>query len=154
MKLNAQYSPLVVAVMCVLLAGCAGGAGDTNLVTGAIPEGQARVSVTRPSSIVYAGAPATITVNGKKAADVWAGATSSFNVPSGSVVIAASAWSYPGEFKINLNAVPGKTYKLVVEPRSNSLLPGAALGPIGGVIDASVNENAGAFQLRVIKSGD
>lgn len=64
-----------------------------------------------------------------------------------------SAWTYPGSFSVKLNAKAGATYNLVVEPRGDSFLPGALLGPIGGAIDASVNENAGAFQLTATVTG-
>ena len=145
---------VVLAVTAALLvSACAGAPGDAEIVTGAIPAGQARVKVTRTNALMYSGAPATITVNGKKMTDVWTGATSSFHVPAGQNVIAASAWSYPGEYKVNLNAVAGQTYELVVEPRGDSVIPGSVLGPIGGMIDAAANENAGAFQLRMASAG-
>ncbi len=149
-----RSTPLSHAAMAALvsagLAGCAAGnATPAALTTAAIPTGQARITVERPMAYLYSGAPATITANGKNVASLWGGGSSSFFIPAGESTIAASAWSYPGEFKVKLNAAAGADYKLVVEPRGDSFVPGALLGPIGGAIDASVNENAGAFQMRV-----
>ena len=45
------------------------------------------------------------------------------------------------------------TYNIEEAPRSASFGPGALLGPLGGAIDASLNENAGAFQMRFVKGG-
>ncbi len=45
----------------------------------------------------------------------------------------------------------GVTTSVEVAPRSASFGPGALLGPLGGAIDASLNENAGAFQIRFVK---
>ncbi len=48
------------------------------------------------------------------------------------------------------NAAPGQKYPLEVTPRSASLCPGMLLGPIGDAIDASVNENSSAFEMRFV----
>ncbi len=90
------------------------------------------------------------TTCGPAVADIAVGSSAVIDVPAGPNVLAASAWSYPGSFSLKLNAKPGATYALNVEPRGDSFVPGALLGPIGGAIDASVNENAGAFQLTVV----
>jgi len=113
-----------------------------------IPPGNARVSITRQSTILYAAAPATITLNGNKVADIGPGGSALVDVPAGPNVLAVSAWSYPGQFSVKLNAVAGQKYALEVAPRSDSFAPGMLLGPVGGVIDASVNENAGAFEMK------
>ncbi len=138
---------LVAALAAVALAGCVSGSDPQTV--GPLAAGKARVTINRPSTIVYAAAPATITLNGQKVADIAVGSSAVIDVPAGANVLAASAWSYPGSFSIKLNAKSGANYALTVEPRGDSLLPGALLGPIGGAIDASINENAGAFQLTV-----
>jgi len=70
-------------------------------------------------------------------------------MPAGTNLLAASTWSYPGEFSVKLDAEAGKTYALEVAPRAASLAPSILLGPIGGLIDASANENAGAFEMKI-----
>jgi hypothetical protein len=99
---------------------------------------------------MYAAAPATITLNGKTVASIAAGGSAIVDVPAGQNVLAASAWSYPGQFSVKLNAAPGQKYAMEVSPRTASLAPGMLLGPLGGAIDASVNENAGAFEMRFV----
>ncbi len=131
--------------------GCAGGPTPEEtaaLAAAPIPAGKARVMIERPSAVMYAAAPATIELNGQKVASVGAGGSAIFDVPTGPNKIAASAWSYPGTWTLPLDAKAGQTYKVIVEPRGDSFLPGALLGPIGGAIDAASNENAGAFQMR------
>ena len=148
---------LVAALIFPVLSAC-GSSGPTPGETAALaaaplPAGKARVTITRVSTLLYAGAPATITLNGQKVADISSGGSAVIDVPAGESVLAASAWSYPGEFKVRLNAVAGQRYALDVAPRSASFGPGTLLGPIGGALDASVNENAGAFELKAAPQG-
>jgi hypothetical protein len=151
-QLVKRLAALMSTLLLVGLTACGGGTDlqTASLQAGPLTAGKARVAITRVSGIMYSAAPATITVNGQKVADVAAGSSVVFDVAAGQNVIAASAWSYPGNFSVKLNAKAGQTYSLAVEPRTDSMLPGALLGPIGGPIDASVNENAGAFQLTLV----
>lgn len=146
---------VVAAFAGLALVGCAGGPSleeTASLAAAPVPADKARVVVERPSAMLYAGAPATIELNGQKVASVWSGGSAAFDVPIGANKIAASAWSYPGTWTLPLNATAGQTYKLIVEPRGASFGPGL-LGPIGGAIDAASNDNAGAFQMRVASAG-
>jgi len=139
------------AVLTLTLAGCGSTGSETAaLALTPVPEGKARVTITRTSSLMYAGAPATITLNGQTVASIATGGSTIVDVPAGANILAASAWSYPGQFSVKLNAAPGQKYALEVSPRSASLGPGMLLGPIGGAIDASVNENAGAFEMKFV----
>jgi hypothetical protein len=122
---------------------------NTELASSPVPPGKARLTITRTSDLLYMGAPATIKVNGKKAADLALGASTIIDIAPGQNVISASAWSYPGTFSVKLAAKPGQRYGVEVAPRSDSFVP-AMLAPVGGIIDASINENAGAFQLRFV----
>ena len=148
---RATLGGAVIVVGAALLFGGCGTTGTetASLARTPIPADKARVTLVRPSTIIYAGVPATVTVNGKQVANLATGGQTVFDIAPGQNVIAASAWSYPGTFSIKLNAKPGATYALKVEPRTDSFVPGMLFGVIGGAIDASVNENAGAFQLSV-----
>lgn len=142
---------VIVTLLAACLAACSTTGTETASIVGTpIPAGKARITVTRPSSIVYAAAPATITVNGNTVANVGSGSSATFDVPVGANAIAASAWSYPGTYTVKLDAKAGSVYALEVKPRGDSVLTGALLGPIGGAIDASQNENAGAFELALV----
>lgn len=143
----------LVGLMTLGLAACGttSDATTASLASAPIPEGMARVKLNRVNTLLYAGAPATITLNGKTVANIGVGGTTLVDVPVGDNVIAASAWSYPGEFALNLKATPDTLYTIEVSPRAESFGPSTFLGPLGGVIDASINKNAGAFQMRFVE---
>lgn len=115
----------LVALSMTALAGCGGGSDlqTASIAAGPLTAGKARVTIRRPTTIVYAAAPAAITLNGQQVADIAVGSSAVIDVPTGAVVLAASAWSYPGSFSIKLNAKPGATYALIVEPRGDSFCP-------------------------------
>ncbi len=147
-------SPVLVMVTALLVSACGSDGKETAaLALTPVPPGKARVTIVRPSTLVYAGVPATVTLNGQKVADIASGGQAIVDVPAGQNVLAASAWSYPGQFSVKLNAIAGQKYALDVAPRASSLGPGMLLGPVGGAIDASVNENAGAFELKLAGTG-
>ena len=141
---------IAAAALLLTVHGCASNnAIDTAaLAQTPIPAGKARVTITRTSDMLYAAAPATITLNGQTVASISTGGTAIVDVPQGNAVLAASAWSYPGEYKVTLNAVAGQNYALEVAPRSASFGP-SLLGPVGGMMDSSANGNAGAFEMRI-----
>jgi hypothetical protein len=140
-----------IAGLGTSLTGCGTKGEETaSLINSPIPPGKARLTLTRPSTILYAGVPATITLNGTKVSELASGGITLIDVPAGNNVLAASAWSYPGAFSVKLAAKAGERYALEIAPRTASFAPGALLGPVGGIIDASVNENAGAFQLQLV----
>jgi hypothetical protein len=120
------------------------------LATRPVPPNKARLTITRTEEVLAMAVPATIEINGKKAADLGNGASTIIDIAPGANVISVSHWSWPGTFSVKLAAKPGQRYAVEVSTRSASLLPGVMLGPVGGIIDASVNENAGAFQLRFV----
>jgi len=113
------------------------------------PAGQARLTLTRVSGILYAGAPASAKVNGQKVADLWAGSSSAVAIAAGANTVTVEAWSYPGTWTVNLDARPGQTYAIEISPRGDSYVPGL-FGPLGAAVDAANNKNAGAFQMRVV----
>jgi ABC-type amino acid transport substrate-binding protein len=154
---------LAAAVAALLLGACAG--GDTpsaELTTSAVPKeaaaqsapavpppGKALLRFTRPNSLVYAGAPATVKVNGTKITDLWVGTTATTVADPGKLVIAVDTWSYPGDYKITVDVVAGQSVDLEVGPRGDSVATSVLLGPIGGAIAAANSENTGAFEVKV-----
>jgi hypothetical protein len=129
--------------------GATPGGGASGTASGAIRAGQARLKLTRVSSILYAGAPATVKVNGNEVASVSAGSTSEVDIAPGASKVTVEAWSYPGTWTVNINAKAGQTYVLEIKPREASFGP-SMLGPIGGAMDAGANKNAGAFEMRLV----
>lgn len=115
-----------------------------------VPVGQARVTVTRPSGLLYSGVPASIAVDGQNVANIWPGSSATFDVPAGARTITASSWSYPQERTMRLEARAGAAYAIEVVPREASLGPTMILGPFAGVIDKDAQGNGGAFELRLL----
>jgi hypothetical protein len=153
---RARARALPALALALALAACGtSGMENASLANTPVPAGKARLTVTRVSTLLYAAAPASLTLNGAPAAELAAGGGSILDVPAGPVTLAVSAWSYPGTFSVRLAPKAGQTIALVIEPREASLASGTLLGPLGGLFDASVNENAGAFQIRVVEgAGD
>lgn len=158
---------------CILIAGCAGtgtpGAdGSTASApgtsapapaaqaqsaapkpSGPAPSGQTRLTLTRVEGVLYAGAPATVKVNGQKVADLWAGKSETVDIPLGNNAVTVEAWSYPGTWTVNLDAKKGKAYAIEVSPRGDSYAP-SLFGPLGAAMEGAGTKNAGAFQMRVV----
>lgn len=116
---------------------------------GPAPAGQTRLTLTRVEGILYAGAPATVKVNGQKVAELWAGKSETVDIPLGNNVVTVEAWSYPGTWTVNLDAKKGKAYAVEVSPRSDSYGP-SLFGPLGAAAEGAGTKNAGAFQMRVV----
>ena len=113
------------------------------------PAGKVRLALNRVQGVLYAGAPATVKVNGQKVADLWAGNSSVVDISPGKNAVTVEAWSYPGTWTIDLDAKPGQSYAIEVSPRSESYVP-SLFGAVGGAMDSNANKNAGAFQMRLV----
>ena len=100
------------------------------------------IEITRPSAFLYAMADAAIEVNGTKVAGLSNGATYKGPVKPGPVTIVVTNWQSPGRSVASFRAVPGKTYRFVIEPRGQSLVAVLA----GGVIGMAI-EGGGMFQI-------
>jgi hypothetical protein len=118
--------------------------------TGPIAAGKARLTLTRVTGILYVGAPATVKINGEQVASLWAGSSSSIDIAPGATSVSVDGWTYPGSWTVDLSVKAGQSYTIEISPRGDSLGPNLLLGAIGGAIDASVNQNAGLFQARVL----
>lgn len=160
-----RFSVLARALMAcgaaaTLAAGCAGtetpnpalAADGAPRASEPIPRGKARLSLTRVSGLLYSGVPASVKVNGQPVAELWAGGASSVDLAPGPTAVSVDAWSHPGSWTVELNVKAGQTYALEISPRGDSYVPGALFGVVGAAIDANVNKNAGAFQMRVVSA--
>lgn len=134
---------LIVGAAAALAVGCIG-------VAPAAAAGGAKLTLTRVSGLQYAGVPATVTVNGKKVASLWGGASSTVDIAPGANTITVDAWSYPGSWTLNLNAKAGGRTTIEISPREGSAAT-AMLGPVGAAIEASSKKKqGGAFQARIV----
>ena len=100
------------------------------------------LQLTRPSSFMYALSDAYIDVNGARVTALQDGGSYKGAVKPGPVTIVVTNWQSPGRSVASFRAVPGKTYRFTVTPRSESVVAGMALGLIGTAI-----EGGGMFQI-------
>ena len=148
--------------MAGLVAACTGGNAVSD-AGGVVPSGATagprvtagrgtQVTLTRVSGLTYAGVPATVKINGQQVASLFSGASSTVPLAPGTNKITVEAFSYPGNWEIDLNARPGKTYTIQIEPRDGSV--GVNLLGVAGLAvaaaQASNGKNTGAFQMRVV----
>jgi len=152
--------PFTLAAMALILAvlPALGGCGSDGKETAAlaltpVPSGKARISIHREDTIIYAGCPAAVKANGADVASIASGGKALFDVPAGDLVLAASCWTYPGDFAIRFKAEPGRTYAFALGPRQEGIATGLLLGVVGTAIQASISENTGAFSLKAAGGG-
>lgn len=146
---RAMRSIFRVLTVASFVTGCAG--LETTPPAGAMLAGQARLKLTRVSGVLYMGAQANVRVNGQEVANLWRESSTTVNLSPGANVITVGALLHPGVWTINLNAKPGATYAVEISPRVESYAPVLIAGLAGSMVDAAVNENAGAFQMRLLK---
>jgi hypothetical protein len=129
-------------ISVLVLTGCQTTADSATPIGAAPAAGMAAITITRSNDLMYVGAPASISVNGEKVADLGVGQSYSGSVRPGSVIVSASAWSAPGQSSTRFQAEAGKTYRLQVMPRAVHTTSGA----IGGLAGQAV-EGGGPFQV-------
>jgi hypothetical protein len=145
---------LAALIGALALSGCGSSGQDTAaLALTPVPQGKARVTIKRESALFAAACPAAITAGAQKVADIGNGGQAIFDIPAGNTSISASCWSLPGQYAVKFKAEAGRNYALAVGPRSEAIAPAVAFGIVGGLIDAGINENAGAFQIKDAASG-
>jgi hypothetical protein len=91
---------------------------------------------------MYALPDAYIDVNGARVTNLPNGGSYKGSVRPGPVTIVVTNWQSPGRSVASFRAVPGKTYRFVIEPRGQSLVAVLA----GGVIGMAI-EGGGMFQI-------
>jgi hypothetical protein len=160
-----------VALLVIVLAGCAAGDSQSGIATGAIapqataPNGQAtasaeanaqvapgkaRLLLARPNGMLYAAAPARVKVGEEQVASLWPGASAVVDVPAGTSRISVDSWNYPGEWADDVPLADGQTYRIEVAPREDGVATALMFGAIGGAFEASSNATrSGLFQLKM-----
>ena len=98
---------------------------------------------------MYLALDARVRVNGEQVGKLSRGETITVPVPKGKVNIDVdNAWN-PGSFGVSVGVEKGKAYFFEIGPRSESLLPGMALGLLGGLADSGIHSQSGLFQLKL-----
>jgi hypothetical protein len=110
--------PVTFVLSLLALAGCVTDSPAPKAL--AIAPGQASLTITRSSGMMYAAASAVVELNGTKIA----------------------SWQSPGSSSHSFTVQPGKAYRLEVSPRGESL--GVAV--VGGVVGQAI-EGGGMFRI-------
>lgn len=113
-----------------------------------IPADKARIVVTRDTSMLYLAAAVDVRSNGFKIASLGRGGSVIHDIPKGNNVLTVSTLGAFGQFSINFDAKPRKTYEFVVSPRGEALGIGTAFGMAGDAINASISDQSGYFQVN------
>jgi hypothetical protein len=146
-RLAALRLQAIGSLFCAaFVAGCAS-TPTQPISIGSPPSGQAQLVITRTDEFMYALVSPAIEVNGVKVAELARGQTYATAGPPGPVTVAVYHWQHPGRYRITINTQAGKTYRMIVSPRSESMYFGLVGGLAGITIDAIVNENSGIFQI-------
>jgi hypothetical protein len=152
---------VLAAAVATSLAGCSSPEPQTGgMAAGPLPTnaarplsvGKARISLERTSGVMYAGVAATVKLNDEKVADVWAGGNEIVDFAPGKAVLGVEAWSYPGVYRLELDAKAGMIYRVAIAPRGESFGPSLILGPLGGTVDKDDKGNSGAFKMQLAGS--
>jgi hypothetical protein len=149
---------LVAAAALVWLGGCAGPAVESEGLAGSplttkvaqpLAAGKARIVLERSGTAMYSGVPATVTIKDQKVADIWAGGGEVVDIAPGKTVLGVEAWSYPGTYRLEIDAKAGTVYRVAIAPRGESFGPSLILGPFGGLVDKDEKGNSGAFMMQL-----
>lgn len=147
---------LPALALLVLLAGCASGGNRTlpvPAVAAPVPEGFARVTVTRTNDLLFLALAAEVAVNDQRAGALYRGDTTTADVPAGTTTVAVTAFGAPGRFVLRFPTVSGGRYELQAAPRGASVMPGMTMGLFGSMLDAAANpEQGGQFALAIVSA--
>lgn len=138
-----------ILLLTILLLTACGTTGAVNLsaLTKPVPADQARIVVTRDSSLLYLASAVDVKSNGVKIASLGRGGSVVHDIRKGTSVLSVSSFGAFGQFTVTFDAAPGQTYEFVVSPRSGALMTGSVFGMAGDAINASISEQSGYFQI-------
>lgn len=111
----------------------------------------ATIIIKRSDDILFLGVPARVKINGEEVADLWRSETYDGKFPPGKTVISVDAWSTPGEFVMDMDTTPNKTYRLTIYPRGDHYTVLTLFGPLGALVNANLQKNTGPFAVGIEK---
>jgi hypothetical protein len=151
---------IVVAIAsATAVAGCVTQSGPplSSLATvGGPPKGMARIVVVRQEQASpvgrYAGFP--VKLDGEPLGDLTVGTFAYLDRPGGSHQLTAELWGNPGVTRLDLAAVPGRTYyfRASLNEKMNGIAVATMISPIGGLIAeaATYNDRQGPIDLTPV----
>ncbi len=141
---------MMILSSTVLLNAC----GTTGTITPAqmqrpIAKDEARITVTRDTSLLYLAAAAKINANGQTIADLGRGGSVVHDVKAGTNFLQVSTPTALGQFVVRFDAKPQEIYNFRVLPNSGALLTGSAWGMLGDAVNAHISDKSGYFELEL-----
>lgn len=152
MRHSVPWVVCVALLAGVLVSGC-GTTTDENasLAQAKLQGSKARIKIYRTQEVGASAVGARVKVDGRQIASLGVGGSTLLDVPADSHKIIVDGWNYPNAYTITLQAKAGTLYALEISPRSEAVVAGM-FGIVGMMVEASVNENGGSFQVRVAEA--
>ncbi len=147
-KMKKSYLLLVL----VIASGCTTTYPEINAVeSDTPPDGTAKLVFTRDNAKLYLALGAKIKVDGEKIGKLSRRDTVSKIIVPGKVQVDVYTATAFGRYGVTINATAGTVYYFKVSPRKDSFIPVALVGYAGNLIDTTVNEQSGLFQLELTR---
>ena len=151
-RLLEGFRAVCVALLAAALVSACGTttADNASLAQRPLQASQARLKIYRTNEFMAAGPAARVKIDGREIANLGIGGSTILDVAAGSHNIVVETDGHPRVYAITLQTKPGMLYTLEVSPRSEAVMSGAVFGLVGMLAEASINENGGTFQVRVV----
>lgn len=135
----------LIAIFC---AGCA--SQPAQPIVSTVAPGQAKIVLTRANEGPLASVH--VAVNGNHVVDLDAGQSYTGGVPPGHVTLTATlSWDI-GQYKVEFNAVAGKTYKFELSRRGEHLAAAILFGLPGLVVESVASgEQSGEYRITPVQ---
>jgi hypothetical protein len=146
-----KLSLLIPLALALSLTAC----GTTNSPTSEqirqpIPKGQSRIVISRSNSPLYFAASAEVRVNRKRVAGLGPGGGAVRDVKAGTVLLDVTTPGSFGRYSLEVEAVAGQTYKVMVSPRDGNFPLVATFGVIGDAVNSAGDDQSGYFQIELV----
>lgn len=148
---------LAFVVVLLFLSGCAATGPkyqQTVYATQPVPEDNARIYFLRESAYLAGARAAPLFIDGDAIDKIANGGFIVVDVTPGLHEISSQVWDWPGRYAINAKFEAAKSYYIQVSVREESRGHLYSLGLIGGLIEASLADDRGLFQLVPINEPD
>jgi hypothetical protein len=142
------------AILSLIAIGCAGCAAQPAApIVSVVAPGQAKITITRTDTLAcIAPCPVQVDANGNHLTELALGQTYSGGVPAGSVTLVVWQSLDIGQYKLELKAVPGKTYAFEVSPRTEHKVAAFLFGMSGLFAETVASgEHSGGFQITPVQ---
>jgi hypothetical protein len=138
----------IISFIAICCAGCA--SQPAQPIIAAVAPGQAKIVLTRADEGPLASVH--VAVNGSHVVDLDAGQSYTGGVPPGHVTLTATlSWDI-GQYTVEFNAAPGKTYKFLLSRRGEHLAAAILFGLPGLVVETTASGGqSGEYRITPVE---